>query len=81
MVTQLLFRIVEQHQGVYEQNSNEKIARFCETEPTKDVKKGIFCLFRLNVSTILLHFVNKEKIPFLTFSAFKNLIAGTMILY
>ena len=35
MVTQLLFRIVEQHQGVYEQNSIEKIARFCKTDPTK----------------------------------------------
>ena len=46
MVTQLLFRIVEQHQEVYEQNSIEKIARFWKTEPTKDVDKRSFCLFR-----------------------------------
>ena len=34
--------MVEQHQGVYEQNSIEKIARFWKTEPTKDVDKRSF---------------------------------------
>ena len=38
MVTQLPIRIVEQHQGVYEQNSiKKKFARFCKTEPTKNL--------------------------------------------
>ena len=47
------FLIVEQHQGVYEQNSIEKIARFCKTETTKDAlmgcvkdkSSGLECLF------------------------------------